>query len=76
MNPSDFTANSPGRLVPIPEDGYAFVPNPLPEEIDLDPETVAILTEASRAVGVLHPGTALRQREAERQYQPRDAGGG
>ena len=53
MNPIDFTVDSPGRLTPIPEGGYAFVPNPLPQKLVLNPVTVARLTDASRAVGVL-----------------------
>jgi Fic family protein len=53
MNPIDFTVDSPGRLIPIPEGGYAFVPNPLPEKLALTPATVARLTDASRAVGLL-----------------------
>jgi cell filamentation protein, protein adenylyltransferase len=53
MNPSDFTVNSPGHLVVIPEGGRAFVPDPLPQELTFSPETVTILTEASRSLGVL-----------------------
>lgn len=53
MNPNDFKSSSPGKLVAIPEGGYAFVPHPLPLELVLAPETVAILSEASRSLGVL-----------------------
>jgi Fic family protein len=53
MNPSEFTANSPARLVSIPEGGYSFVPNPVPRELTLSPTTVGILSEASRSLGVL-----------------------
>jgi Fic family protein len=53
MNPIDFTVDSPGRLTPIPEGGYAFVPNPLPQKLGLAPETIARLTEASRSLGLL-----------------------
>jgi Fic family protein len=53
MNPADFTAHSPGRLVPIPEGTQAFVPGPLPEAISLDSETVKHLAEASQAIGLL-----------------------
>jgi Fic family protein len=53
MNTNDFKSNSPGKLVAIAEGGYAFVPHPLPLELALTPETVAILSEASRSLGVL-----------------------
>ena len=39
---------------PVPVDGnVAFVPNPLPESLDLGPETISLLDGASRAVGIL-----------------------
>jgi Fic family protein len=53
MNPIDFTVDSPGRLISIPEGGYAFVPNPLPRKLALAPETIAHLTDASRSLGLL-----------------------
>jgi Fic family protein len=53
MNPADFTKDSPGRLVQIPEGGIAFVPRPLPESFPLDTETVHFLTDASQSLGVL-----------------------
>ncbi len=53
MNPIDFTADSPGKLVPIPEGAQAFVPDALPASIPLDTESVQILAEASQALGLL-----------------------
>lgn len=53
MNPADFTEDSPGRLVRIPEGGHAFVPHPLPLNFSLDLETVHLLSEASRNLGEL-----------------------
>ena len=54
MNPNQFTKDSPGRLVLISEGVHAFVPEPLPTEMPLLPETVKLLSEADRALGQLH----------------------
>jgi Fic family protein len=53
MNPTDFTADSPGRLAAIPEGTYAFVPNALPTSVPLHLEAVQILAQASQALGLL-----------------------
>lgn len=53
MNLVDFTAHSPGRLVPITEGTHAFVPAVLPSTILLDSEAVQVLAEASQALGLL-----------------------
>jgi len=53
MNPIDFTADSPGKLIPIPEGTSAFVPDALPATVPLGPEAVQILAEASQALGLL-----------------------
>ncbi len=53
MNPVDFTADSPGKLIPIPEGTSAFVPDALPTTVPLDTESVQILAEASQALGLL-----------------------
>ena len=42
-----------GTLVPIEEGNSAFVPDPLPDSVSLNRETVGILDAASRAVGML-----------------------
>jgi len=54
MNPAEFTQDSPGRLVRIPEGGHAFIPDPLPLEMSLRPETIKLLSEADRALGHLY----------------------
>ena len=53
MNPTDFKADSPGKLIPIPEGTHAFVPEPLPAEVRMDSEVVHLLAEASHAIGLL-----------------------
>jgi Fic family protein len=53
MNLADFTAHSPGRLIPTAAGTHAFVPAPLPETVSLDAETVRCLAEASQAIGLL-----------------------
>jgi Fic family protein len=54
MDPNHFTKDSPGRLVLIPEGVHAFIPNPLPTDMPLIPETVRLLGDADRALGRLH----------------------
>ena len=57
MRASDFTANSPGRLVPADmlDGSYwpAFVPNPLPPAIAWSSELVALLSNADWALSRL-----------------------
>jgi Fic family protein len=53
MQDADFTVDAPGRLVPIPEGGSAFVPAPLPPRLMLDTATANLLAEARGAVGEL-----------------------
>jgi Fic family protein len=53
MNPTDFTADSPGRLVTITEGTQAFVPSVLPTWVPLDAKAVNLLAEASQALGLL-----------------------
>ena len=54
MNLKEFTKDIPGRLVVIPEGVHAFIPFPLPSELSLPSDTIAILGEADRAVGQLY----------------------
>jgi Fic family protein len=54
MNPNQFTRDSPGKLVSIPEGVHAFVPHPLPIDMVLIPQTINLLSEADRALGRLH----------------------
>lgn len=53
MEPTEFKENSPGRLVAIPEGGFAFVPAPLPNRIPLDSLAIRLLTEAAQSLGEL-----------------------
>ena len=50
MNPSEFTEDAPGRLVTIPG-GQAFLPNPLPVELQIEVDLVIALDAARGAVG-------------------------
>ncbi|MGH2617145.1 MAG: Fic family protein [Thermomicrobiales bacterium] len=53
MRREDFIASSPGRLVVAPEGHLAYVPNPLPPDLELPRATINLLTEAERALGEL-----------------------
>src|SRR6266481_260871 len=53
MNPTDFKADSPGQLIPIPEGTHAFVPEALPTDVPMDSEAVHLLAEANEALGLL-----------------------
>lgn len=53
MNRAEFAAEAPGRLVQAGRDVWAFVPAPLPPAIAYDGALVALLAEASLALGKL-----------------------
>jgi Fic family protein len=53
LDRSEFSPDSPGRLVPIAADNVAFVPDPLPPAIAWDDELVSTVTEAGAALGRL-----------------------
>ena len=53
MRSTDFTPESPGRLVEIPTGVQAFVPDPLPDELALDHVVIRLLTDAEHAIGRL-----------------------
>ena len=53
MDAMRFSSNSPGHLFQIAEGHVAFVPNPLPERLDLPPPSVKLLEEARGALGEL-----------------------
>src|SRR5579871_3629 len=53
MDPNQFSKNSPGRLVLIPERVHAFVPEALPQTVSFQPETIKLLSQADRAMGQL-----------------------
>ena len=50
---SDLVGSPCGHLEPIENGNRAFVPDPLPRQIDLNPELIYRLDEASRAVSTL-----------------------
>lgn len=50
---SDLLDSPCGRLVPIEDGHQAFFPDNLPRQLDLNPELVYLLDEASRAVSTL-----------------------
>lgn len=53
MDASAFSPKAPGKLVKIPEGCYAFVPDPLPPQLEFDTPTTNLLSEASWALGQL-----------------------
>ena len=53
MNAEDFTKDSPGTLVAIPEGGVAFVPSPIPRRLSLKPRTLKLHGNAEHAIGTL-----------------------
>lgn len=53
MQPSDFTQDKYGRVVRTPQGYWAYVPNPLPPDIQMDMELARQLSEADRALGEL-----------------------
>ena len=53
MQAQDFTAESPGRLVPTTDKALAFVPAPLPHDLPLSGATARCLSEADYALGRL-----------------------
>jgi Fic family protein len=75
VQPSDFTSDSPGELVPTEGGAWAFAPNQLPRKLPLAGSTVRLLGRANHALGELsgvarlikNPyllGSALLRREA------------
>lgn len=75
MKASSFNELAPGQLVRTDRDALAFVPDPLPRELDLPGSTIRLLSRANHAVGELsgvsrslkNPyllGSALLRREA------------
>ena len=47
------SASPVGRLTPIDQGGFAFIPNPLPVEVPLDAGLIVALDRAARAVGMI-----------------------
>jgi Fic family protein len=55
---AQYTEYSPGRLVPVGEGRIAFVPDPLPNDLQLDREATDALAKAEYALGRLAGETA------------------
>lgn len=53
MQPEAFQSDRSGKLVKAPAGYWAFVPNPLPPQLNLDRSDILRLTEAERAIGRL-----------------------
>lgn len=54
MDPSQFGPRAPGQAVSVPGRGYyAFIPDPLPPDLQWTDELVKALSEADRAIGEL-----------------------
>lgn len=53
MNPAEFQPNTPGRIVPIPGNDHAFVPDPLPPAWQFPERLWPLLNEASTKLGLL-----------------------
>lgn len=53
MQATDFTQDSPGRLLQVPGGTVAFVPKPMPREVALGPAEVRLLSEADYTLGRL-----------------------
>lgn len=53
MEATDFTTDSPGRLVPTGGSAVAFVPDPMPAELSLGSAVVRLLSDADYALGRL-----------------------
>lgn len=59
MNPNDFSPESPGRLVTLGENLWAFVPDPLPPSLNVDWDVVKAQESAALALANLN-GIARR----------------
>jgi Fic family protein len=53
MRPEEIAENAPGKLIAAPEGHWAYVPDPLPPELELDLATINLLAEAERSLGEL-----------------------
>ena len=53
MNPEEFRNSPAGQCIRMPENYWAFVPNPLPPKLPLDWELAKLLSEADRALSEL-----------------------
>ncbi len=53
MDPKDFENSPSGKCIKTPQEYWAFVPNPLPPNIDYDKKLIHLLSEANRLLGEL-----------------------
>jgi hypothetical protein len=53
MNPQDFTTQRAGRLAKMPTGYWAFIPAPLPPEINYDSGLTLLLSQADAALSEL-----------------------
>lgn len=53
MNPKEFTSVSAGKAIRTPKGYWAFLPAPLPPEINWSPNMVSLMGEAERTLGEL-----------------------
>jgi len=53
MNPSDFNSSAPGRIVKNADGQWAFIPNPLPPDLEFTNVTLALLSQADQKLGEL-----------------------
>lgn len=53
MRPEQFTSNASGKVIHHPTDYWAFVPNPLPPQLEWSAEIITALSAADRALGEL-----------------------
>lgn len=53
MNPTAFSPSAPGRMLHTPSGYWAYVPNPLPPEINWSGELIGLLSKADRELAHL-----------------------
>jgi Fic family protein len=53
MNPKDFESSTSGKCIKNPGGYWAFLPNPLPPNIDFDKRLIQLLSDADRLIGEL-----------------------
>lgn len=53
MKKTDFSQNTPGRVIKTKQGYYAYIPNPLPPEIEWTPNLINHLTLAERSIARL-----------------------
>ena len=54
MNPRDFSTRAPGKLILTRSGYWAFVPDPLPQKLEIGNKLMTLLGEAERAMGKMN----------------------